>query len=408
MIAATIDDNIDRIKSDLVSRGLTYDRLLEDILDHVCCMIEENMEEGFDLDSSYNLVMGSIEETRIPEIQHQTLLNLDKKFQRMKSFTYVFGLSSALLAIVGAFFKRMHWPGASILITVGIVLVILVFLPLYFITSHREQVEKKNPAYAIVGYLSIALLMAGALFKIMHWPGAGVMIRVSIGFLIVGFIPLYVVNAFQKGGKEKVRLPYIVMLLVGISVVMLMTNVRISKYAINIFLEEVVSNEQYLGEIETRTGRLTEMSHDSAYADKQSQVFRIHEKAGELQVIVDELRESLLQSVDQPGATIQEVKGKDKVIRHRGWDATMDYDKEEEFIRMALGFRDMLNEMLLDPVIRCQIEDHMEFTRKVWPYEFGERFAVGEPFIYNYYLLTKISKEIALTEFVSIQYILRH
>ncbi|MFH0757178.1 MAG: hypothetical protein V2B15_07825 [Bacteroidota bacterium] len=408
MIAASIDDNIDRMKSDLVSRGLTYERLMDDILDHVCCMVEENMQEGFDFDSSYERVMGSIGENHLPEIQHQTLLNLDKKYQRMKNFTYVFGLSSALLAIVGAFFKRMHWPGAGILITVGIVLVVLVFLPLYFITSHREQVEKKNPIYAIVGYLTIALLLAGALFKLMHWPGAGMMIQVGIGFLIVGFIPLYVVNAFQKGGKKKVQLPYIVMLLVGVSVVMLMTNVRISKEAINIYMEEVVSNEQYLGEITKRTDLLMEMTRDSTYADKQSQVFRIHEKAGELQLVVDELRESLLQSVDQPGTSIQEVKGKDKIIHRKGWDATRDLDKEEDFIRKARGFRDMLDDMLLDPVIRCQIEDHMEFTKKVRPYEFGERFATGEPLIFNYYMLTKISKEIALTEFVSIQYILRH
>ncbi len=404
MNAATIDDNLDRIKSDLVSRGLTYDRLIEDVLDHVCCMVEESMGEGYDFDTSYDRVMESIEENRLPEIQHQTLLNLDKKFQRMKNFTYIFGLTSALLSILGAFFKKMHWPGASILMTVGIVMVVLVFLPLYFITNQREQVEKKNPIYAIVGYLTIALLLAGALFKIMHWPGAGIMIQVGIGFLIVGFIPLYVVNVFQRGGKEKVRLPYIVMLVVGISVVMLMSNVRISKYAINIFMEEVVKDQKYLGELETRTGQLLEMSQDSAMVEKQSQVFRISEKAGELQAMVDALLESLLESVDQPGASIQEVKGKD--IRRRG--SSMDYDKEAEFIRMAMGFREMLDEMLLDPVIRCQIEDHLEFTKKTWPYEFGERFVRGEPFIYNYYMLTKISKSIKLTEFIAIQYIINH
>jgi hypothetical protein len=35
MIAGTIDDHYERIKGDLVSRGLTYDRLLDDLLDHV-------------------------------------------------------------------------------------------------------------------------------------------------------------------------------------------------------------------------------------------------------------------------------------------------------------------------------------------------------------------------------------
>ena len=121
MIAATIDENYERIKGDLVSRGLTYDRLMDDVLDHVCCMVEEFMNLGEDFETSYERVLDSIGETRLSEIQHQTLLNLDKKFQRMKNFTYVFGLSSAALTIVGSLFKTMHWPGAGILLTVGIV-----------------------------------------------------------------------------------------------------------------------------------------------------------------------------------------------------------------------------------------------------------------------------------------------
>jgi hypothetical protein len=80
MITAIIDDNYERIKADLVSRGLTYDRLMDDLLDHVCCMVEEFMEKGSDFESSYSLVLGSIGDNRLTEIQHQTLLNLDKKF----------------------------------------------------------------------------------------------------------------------------------------------------------------------------------------------------------------------------------------------------------------------------------------------------------------------------------------
>jgi hypothetical protein len=54
MIAAIIDDNYERIKADLVSRGLTYERLIDDLLDHVCCMVEEYMEKGKDFESSYS------------------------------------------------------------------------------------------------------------------------------------------------------------------------------------------------------------------------------------------------------------------------------------------------------------------------------------------------------------------
>ncbi len=62
MIAASIDENYERIKADLVGRGLTYNRLIDDLLDHVCCLVEEYMFEGYDFESSYKQVLESIGE----------------------------------------------------------------------------------------------------------------------------------------------------------------------------------------------------------------------------------------------------------------------------------------------------------------------------------------------------------
>ena len=290
MIAAVIDDNYDRIRSDLVRLGLTYDRLMDDMLDHVCCMVEEGMEEGNDFETSYHKVLDAIGERSLPEIQHQTLLNLDKKFQRMKNFTYLFGLSSAIITIIGSLFKRMHWPGAGILITVGMVMIVFVFLPLYFITNYKQQLEKKNPVYAIVGYLTLALLLAGAVFKIMHWPGAGYLIYASIGFLLVGFVPLYVVNAFQRSGSDKIKLPYIVMLLVGIACVMLMGNVNMAKDLLDVYQEESLANEKRVEAVQERTALLLEMAQDSAYAKHRATITRIHDQARDMQVMITAMR----------------------------------------------------------------------------------------------------------------------
>jgi len=406
MPSVAIDENLERIRSDLLRQGLSYEPLMEDLLDHVCCMVEDHMNEGYDFQSSYELAKERIGDRRLAEIQHQTLLNLDKKHQRMKNFTYFFGLTSALITILGAFFKWMHWPGANILISAGIVLVVGVFLPLFFILNYREQSERKNPVYPIVGYITLLLLLAGALFKIMHWPGAGLMTQLGLAVLVIGFVPLYVVNAFQRSGSEKVRLPYIVMLLVGIALVTLFGSTRISKYAIDIYMDEIEVAEQNLTDIENSTDHLLMVARDSIHADKRLQINRIHEKSAELQSFLDQLREGLLESVDQPGASIQEVKGKD--IRRRGWSDAAMYDVETEFIAEARAFKSMLDEMLLDPVLRAQIHDHMEFTRKVWPYKFGGKLFMGEPFVIDYHMITNISRSIALTEYVAINYILEH
>jgi hypothetical protein len=406
MIAAIIDDNYERIKADLHSRGLTYDRLLDDLLDHVCCLVEEGMEAGYDFETSYHTVLDSMGENRLQEIQHQTLLNLDKKFQRMKNFTYIFGLSSAILTILGSFFKRMHWPGAGIMITVGMMLIVLVFLPLYFITNHREQLEKKNPVYAIVGYLTIALLLAGATFKIMHWPGAGILLYVSVGFILIGFIPLYVVNVFQRSGKEKTSLPYVVMLLVGIACVMLMGNINMSRALLDIYLEEALTNEEQVVLVQESTANLLDLARDSTYADKLPEISKIHDQARDLQVMLQDMQEGMIAFADRPGISIQEVKGKDNKMAGR--EAMLDNGAGESFIMEAKQYAAMLDELVSDPLTLAQIEDHLEFTGLVWDYEHGRGGVRDSPLMLNYYRNTDAAKGIALAEYAAIAYLLFH
>ncbi len=405
MLAAVSDDNYERIRGDLVRLGLTYDRLLDDMLDHVCCMVEEQMSTGKDFESSYRQVLGSIPDRQLTVIQHQTLLNMDKKFQRMKKFTYQFGLIAALIVVIGSVFKKLHWPGSGILLTVGILLVVVGFLPLYFSTSYKEQPEKKNPVYAVVGYITLALLMLGALFKIMHWPGAGVMIYTSTGFLIVGFVPLYVVNVFQRSGKEKVVLPYLVMVLIGISIIMLFATVRMSRYNLNTYRSEAVANEQRVVLTQERISGLLEQARLPAHADQLQTIIRIHDQARDLLVMLQSMQDGLKAFVGQSGVDTQDLEHMDNTRPGRevivdsgtGWNILLDSRKFKEF----------LYEVVKDPVTRAQIDDHLEFTGEVWQLEFGGSAVTSAPLMKNYYKNGDAAKGIALSEYVAIQYLLQ-
>ena len=466
MIAAAIDDNLDRIRGDLVRRGLTYDPLVDDLLDHVCCMLEDAMNAGGEFETSYEEVLETIGDKRLPEIQHQTLLNLDKKYQKMKKFTYLSGITSVLLILAGAFFKFMHFPGAALIFSVGVLLAAGAFLPLYFLGSYREQVEKKNPlhfvfgyitlsmiligilfkimhwpasgvlitlgiglivlvvlpyymitsyrkqeekknlVYPIVGYITLALILAGALFKIMHWPGAGILIEVGIGFVILGFTPLYLVGAFQRGGGGKIGLSYLVVFLVGISFVMLISMVRVSRNLQDMYLYEALANEHGVTEIGERTGELVKMARDSIYADKQEMVLSIHRQAADLQGMIGEMKAGIVAFEGQTDVSLEKLKGKE--LRRSRLNALKNYDAEEAFVREAKAFEATLENMLLDPVIRNQIRDHLDFTGEPDMVEPGIRYHPGEPLIKFYHKLTDASMGIALTEYVAIEYILQH
>ena len=404
MIAATIDENYERIRSDLIHRGLTYDRLLDDLLDHVCCMLEEEMERGSDFDTSFRHVMDAIPDKQLPLIQHQTLLNLDKKYQRMKKFTYVFGLIAALIIIMGSIFKKLHWPGAGILLTVGVLMTVFVFLPFYFRTSYRELAEKKNPIYGIVGYMTLAFLLLGALFKIMHWPGANIAIYTSTGFLLIGFVPLYVVNIFQKSGKEKIVLPYIVMVLVGISLVMLISTIGMSKDTLDVYRTASVTDEQQVELIRERTAAMMEAAGDSISPDRRSDMRNVHDKARELLVMVETMQDEMKAFVSQPDVATAALKEMDN--NRAGREIVLDSGAGKEFMISARSFRELLREIIDDPVAMSQIDDFLRFTTAVGGLEFNGSDVAGSPMMRVYYMNASAARGIALSEYVAISYLL--
>ena len=464
MNPAAIDDNFERIRGDLINHGLTYDPLLDDMLDHVCCMVEDHMSSGKDFESSYSTVLGSIPGNRLRIIQHQTLLNLDKKYQRMKKITYVFGLISTLVMILGALFKRMnlpgagilftvgvlmtvigflplyfrssylemkektkpiyhivgyitlslillgvlfksqHWPGAAVMLTVGVTLTVFGFLPFYFRSSYRELEEKKNPVFGIVGYMTLALLLAGALFKILHWPGAGIVIITSLGFLVVGFVPLFVVNIYQKTGRDKILLPYLVMVLVGISLVMLIGNVRMSRETLDLYRAESVSNEMQTEVIRERTAELLSVGGNSSSRELELALTSIHTRAGELMNMVGTMQEGLKEYVDQQGIATSEMTGMENI--RAGRDVVVDSGLGWEFVQGAREFREMLHGLVSDPVILSQIDDHLHLTGSVGTMEYGGADVTSSPMIRVYYMNGAAAKGIALSEYVALEYLL--
>jgi hypothetical protein len=402
-IDTIIDDKVEWIEKDLKKRGLNYDRLIEDVLDHVCCLVEEEMISGKDFKASYSGVMGTIGENRLPEIEHQTLLMLNKKFQQMKKFTYFTGLASAILILFGSLSKMMHWPGAGIELTLGLLAIILVFLPLYFIVTHRERPEKKNIIYPVVGYLTVASLLAGAIFKIQHWPGANSVVTASLVILFIGFLPLYLVHAFRKAEGEKIGLPYIVMLMVGIGLAVLTFNVRMAKDVIDEYKAETVLTQKNIAVVTARNLELLSIARDEE-SPMLNQIEEIHQRSEELRSMIDEMLEELLVSIKEPGVNIEDLRKADKtgvgreVIVDNGW--------ARRFMDASYEYQSFLSEIIDDPVIIAQIAENLQYTTQTWFNEWGYREVIYDAVIKIYYKNTDVALGIALSELAAVNHLI--
>ena len=74
----------------------------------------------------------------------------------MKNKIYYIGLVTCIIVTAGSLFKIMHWPGANIGITFGILSLCLIFIPASFVSSFREEANKKLKLLYVLAAVIIA------------------------------------------------------------------------------------------------------------------------------------------------------------------------------------------------------------------------------------------------------------
>jgi hypothetical protein len=116
----------------------------------------------------------------------------------MKRSVYITGISCAILMLFGCVSKIMHWPGAGIMLILAVFLFCFGFLPLALKNSYDNLPLKKMRTLHIVSYLVFSVCMMGVLFKIMHWPGAAVFLFIGLLSPFVIFLPVYIYHTREE------------------------------------------------------------------------------------------------------------------------------------------------------------------------------------------------------------------
>ena len=169
-------DQFQIVERDVQNEGITYSHLEYDLLDHVCCDIENRMSNGHSFDDAYKEVRSEIGNQGLRRVQEETLLLINKNYRMMKKSMKTLGTIALASMSLAAVAKLMHWPGASILMTLSFLVVGAVFFPAALYVWYKEVFDKKRAFIVVLTFLGGFTFMAGTLFKLMHWPGAGVLL----------------------------------------------------------------------------------------------------------------------------------------------------------------------------------------------------------------------------------------
>ncbi|HVN57601.1 MAG TPA: hypothetical protein VMT63_04835 [Bacteroidales bacterium] len=147
----------------------------------------------------------------------------------MKQKIYILGLITSALIILGTLFKINHWPLAGIMIAVGMVTMVFVFLPVALVNHYKNDGNRQNLFLYLVIWLTSAVIFIGMLFKIQHWPGAGYALLLALPFPYVIFIPVFLAVTSKIKNFNIYNTVFVLLLLAVISVFSMLLALDVSK-----------------------------------------------------------------------------------------------------------------------------------------------------------------------------------
>ncbi|PCJ24808.1 MAG: hypothetical protein COA97_09120 [Flavobacteriales bacterium] len=266
------EQNISEITLLVEARGVEMEELSYDLVDHICCMIEEKMESGLNYASALEESMSSFGKKGIRHIQEETTFLLTKNILAMRKTMHITGITSAVLLLFATIFKIQHWPGAGVMYVLGVASLCLIFMPIFLTVRVKEKIGKPRLWINIVGTISAFILCFGILFKIMHWPTANILMTSGGIMIIFIYLPLYIFNYYKNKELRTNTVITTVVAIAGASMLFSLVNLRGNSHIVrtSILNMQYTINNDIAASNKTNTSLLALIEKDSI-ADKAFQ-----------------------------------------------------------------------------------------------------------------------------------------
>lgn len=186
-------------------------------------------------------------------MQFNNYVKLNKlKLLIMKKSISISGILCANLMMFGSMFKVMHWPGANVMLIFAVLLFCFVFLPMALVNNYKRQEEdKKYFALHVTTFFVFFIGIMGVLFKIMHWPCASIFLIVGIPLPFVAFLPVYLYQT-RKEKKETLNYSGIMFGLIFLAVFSVLLALNVSRNILENSAKNLINNTEFIQCMETK------------------------------------------------------------------------------------------------------------------------------------------------------------
>jgi hypothetical protein len=199
------DEYVDKIIYVIEGSSIRKKELRDDLIDHFCCLVEMDMNKGLGFDEAYERAFAQTCPNGLDEIQKETIFLLNyNRILFMKRLTYLIGFFASVALTLGFFFKLMHLPGGFELSMIGTIGLAFLFLPLILVNKFKHLGSQATIVKVkwVFGSLSAVVFATGVVFKMLHYPGAGVLVAIGVLFFCLGFLPVLFFRMYKKSIEE--------------------------------------------------------------------------------------------------------------------------------------------------------------------------------------------------------------
>ena len=201
--------DIDQISNDIRKQEITFSHLADELIDHLCCDVEYQMKNGMSFPEAYRFVKEKMGSRRLKEIQEETLYVVDTKYRQMKNTMKISAIAGTIMLGFAALFKIMHWPGAGIMMILGAFTLAFVFMPSALTVLWKETHSGKRMFLYISAFVTAMLFIIGVASKVQHWPLAAFILMIASLSGIFAFIPALLAAKLKDQENKTKKIVYI-------------------------------------------------------------------------------------------------------------------------------------------------------------------------------------------------------
>lgn len=190
-----------RIHEIVDRHGFQIQSLRDDVVDHLCCVVEERQHEGLPFDKLLEEAIADLAPNGLIDIEEQTLFLLNfNRIVRMKKTIYFIGFLGAAVLTGGILFKLLNMAGANELFITGYIILLLIFIPLRIFDRYKTARTKPlNYRFMyILGFASSVIAGMAGIFKILQWNGANILLVTGTIVFVLGYLPFLFIKLYRK------------------------------------------------------------------------------------------------------------------------------------------------------------------------------------------------------------------